>query len=84
VALGAYAWTGSLLALTGLGAEVPRPRPRFGHGAEARLESPEGSRRREWSMLGCFHPSQQNTFTGKLTEPMMDSVFARASELASD
>ncbi len=74
VALGSYAWTGSLLALTGLGAEVPRPRPKFGHGAEARIG--------EWSMVGCFHPSQQNTFTGRLTEPMLDAVFARAKELA--
>ena len=83
VALGSYAWTGSLLALTELGAEVPRPRPRFGHGAEARLETVEGRRRREWAMVGCFHPSQQNTFTGRLTEPMLDEVFARAGALAS-
>jgi uracil-DNA glycosylase family 4 len=75
VALGAYAWTGSLLALGELGAEVPRPRPKFGHGAEAGIG--------EWSMVGCFHPSQQNTFTGRLTEPMLDAVFARAGELAS-
>jgi uracil-DNA glycosylase family 4 len=75
VALGAYAWTGSLLALAELGAEVPRPRPRFGHGAEARI----GDR----AMVGCFHPSQQNTFTGRLTEPMLDAVFARAVEIAS-
>jgi uracil-DNA glycosylase family 4 len=78
VALGALAWTGSLLALTELGAEVPRPRPRFAHAAE--VEVTEG--RRRWSLLGCFHPSQQNTFTGKLTEPMMDAVFARARQLA--
>ena len=77
VALGAYAWTGSLLALSELGAELPRPRPRFGHGAEARIEAAG----REWSLLGCFHPSQQNTFTGRLTEPMLDRVFARAREL---
>jgi uracil-DNA glycosylase family 4 len=75
VALGSYAWTGSLLALAELGAEVPRPRPRFGHGTEARIG--------EWSLIGCFHPSQQNTFTGKLTEPMIDAVFVRARELAS-
>jgi uracil-DNA glycosylase family 4 len=75
VALGAYAWTGSLLALAELGAEIPRPRPKFGHGAEARIG--------EWSLIGCFHPSQQNTFTGRLTEPMLDAVFARASEIAS-
>src|SRR5436309_2115952 len=54
------------------------PRPRFGHGAEAELAAGD----REWSLLGCFHPSQQNTFTGKLTEPMMDAVFVRARELA--
>ncbi len=75
VALGSYAWTGTLLALAELGAEVPRPRPRFGHGAEARIG--------EWALLGCFHPSQQNTFTGRLTEPMLDEVFSRAEALAS-
>ena len=78
VALGSFAWTGMLLALAGLGAELPRPRPRFGHGAEAEIAA-DG---RTWSLLGCFHPSQQNTFTGKLTEPMMDAVFSRARELA--
>jgi uracil-DNA glycosylase len=76
VTLGSFAWAGSLLALAQLGVELPRPRPRFGHGAEAEVG--------RYTLLGCFHPSQQNTFTGKLTEPMMDAVFARARELAAD
>jgi uracil-DNA glycosylase family 4 len=79
VSLGAFAWAGALLALAELGAELPRPRPRFGHGAEVRISSEAG----EWALLGCFHPSQQNTFTGRLTEPMLDSVFARARKLAA-
>ena len=79
VALGSFAWAGSLLALAGQGAEIHSPRPRFAHGAEVEVEA----RRRAWRLLGCFHPSQQNTFTGRLTEPMMDAVFARARELAN-
>jgi uracil-DNA glycosylase family 4 len=80
VALGAFAWENALRALAGLGAEVPRPRPRFGHGAEVGLGIDDG---RELRLVGCFHPSQQNTFTGKLTEPMIDAVFVRARELAA-
>ena len=67
--LGAFAWDAAL-RLRG----APRPRPRFGHGVE--LPGPP------WSMLGCFHPSQQNTFTGKLTPAMLDTVLARAVALA--
>lgn len=74
VALGAFGWEGFLRAARVLGAEVPRPKPRFGHLAEADLG--------RWRLLGCFHPSQQNTFTGKLTVPMIDAAFARARELA--
>jgi uracil-DNA glycosylase family 4 len=74
VALGAFAWDGVLRAARGLGADAPRPKPRFGHGVEAPLG--------RWTMLGCYHPSQQNTFTGRLTEPMLDAVFARARQLA--
>jgi uracil-DNA glycosylase len=73
VALGAFAWDGALRTLRELGAEAPRPRPRFGHGAEADFAG--------WKLLGCYHPSQQNTFTGRLTEPMLDRIFARAREL---
>jgi uracil-DNA glycosylase family 4 len=79
LALGAYAWDGTLRALAALGAEPPRPRPRFGHGAELELEAGDG---RAFNVLGCYHVSQQNTFTGRLTEPMLDAVFARAQELA--
>ena len=74
VCLGAFAWDAALRLRAALGAPAPRPRPRFAHGAEL-LDGP-------LRLLGCFHPSQQNTFTGKLTEPMMDSVFARAGELS--
>jgi uracil-DNA glycosylase len=73
VALGSFAWDGVLAGLRQAGFEVPRPKPRFGHGAEAQVGP--------YTLVGCFHPSQQNTFTGKLTEPMMDAVFARARAL---
>jgi uracil-DNA glycosylase len=70
VCLGAFAWDAAC-RLYGI-----RPRPKFGHAAE--FAPPDGGP----VLLGCFHPSQQNTFTGKLTEPMMDAVFRRASALA--
>jgi uracil-DNA glycosylase family 4 len=72
--LGAFAWTAALTTPAVLGGPAPRPRPAFGHGAEF----PAGGR----TLLGCFHPSQQNTFTGKLTPAMIDGVLARAGELA--
>jgi uracil-DNA glycosylase len=75
VALGSYAWDGALRALGALGHEVPRPRPRFGHGAEAEVGP--------YALVGSYHVSQQNTFTGKLTERMLDEVFARARDLAT-
>ncbi len=75
VALGSFGWDGVLRAARALSEEVPRPRPKFGHGAEAEVGS--------WRLLGCYHPSQQNTFTGKLTVPMTDEIFKRARELLS-
>jgi uracil-DNA glycosylase family 4 len=78
VCLGAYGWDAALRVLRAVGYDVPRPKPRFGHGAEAVLASPEG---RPVTLLGSYHPSQQNTFTGKLTEPMLDDVLSRAARL---
>ncbi|MFN2612673.1 MAG: uracil-DNA glycosylase [Solirubrobacterales bacterium] len=74
LALGAFGWGAALAACRTLGHQIPRPRPRFGHGAEVELGP--------YALLGSFHPSQQNTFTGKLTEPMLDSVIDRAKSLA--
>jgi uracil-DNA glycosylase family 4 len=71
VALGKFAWDAFLTAALRLGLPVPVPRPRFGHGAEVEL----GSLR----LIASFHPSQQNTFTGKLTEEMLDDVLGRAA-----
>ena len=73
VALGAFAWDGALRALSALG-HPTRPRPRFGHAAEAKVGP--------YVLLGSYHPSQQNTFTGKLTPLMLDAVFERSAELA--
>jgi uracil-DNA glycosylase family 4 len=73
VALGSFAWDGALRALSALG-HPARPRPRFGHAAEA-LVGP-------YALVGCFHPSQQNTFTGNLTPSMIDAVMRRAVTLA--
>ena len=70
VCLGAFAWDAGFRQL----APDLRPRPRFGHGAEAALG--------ELTLLGCFHPSQQNTFTGVLTPAMLDAVLERARALA--
>jgi len=75
IALGSFGWAAALRALAAAGSEVPRPKPRFGHGAEAAI----GDR----VLLGSYHPSQQNTFTGRLTEAMLDEVLARAVTLGS-
>jgi uracil-DNA glycosylase family 4 len=74
VTLGAFAYEALWTVLRDRGDALPRPRPKFGHGVEVPLAG--------LTIVGCFHPSQQNTFTGRLTEPMLDAVFARARELA--
>ena len=72
--LGGFGWQALLPVLAASGRLLPSPRPRFGHGVEVPLAG--------LTLLGCFHPSQQNTFTGRLTEPMLDAVLTRARELA--
>ena len=72
VALGAFAWDAVLRAHAALGRGAVRPKPGFGHLAEVDLGA--------YRLIGSYHPSQQNTFTGKLTEPMLDAVFVRARE----
>jgi uracil-DNA glycosylase family 4 len=75
VVLGAYGWAALWPTLRAAGEPVPRPAPEFAHGAEVTLDS-------GLAVLGCFHVSQQNTFTGRLTEQMLDGVLRRAQELA--
>jgi len=75
VALGAIAWDAALAHLVRRGLQLPRPRPRFGHGAELRLAGGP-------ALLGSYHPSRQNTNTGRLTPAMLDGVLARALALA--
>jgi uracil-DNA glycosylase family 4 len=76
VCLGGYAWQAMWPVLGRCGLDVPRPRPAFGHGAQLRLAGPgmpDGV-----LLLGCYHPSQQNTFTGRVTPAMLDSIFNQA------
>jgi len=75
VPLGAYGWEAALRAIAAVTGVDPRPRPTFGHGAEARVG--------RYVVVGSYHPSQQNTFTGRLTKPMFVSVLARARDLAA-
>ncbi|WP_457252682.1 uracil-DNA glycosylase [Pedococcus sp. P5_B7] len=77
LALGSIAWDAALGSARRLGWDVPRPKPRFGHAAEAVLTTPEG---RTVRLVGSYHVSQQNTFTGKLTEAMLDTAVARLGQ----
>lgn len=74
VCLGAFAYAALWRVLGDAGVDRPRPRPRFAHGLEVATSSV--------TVLCCYHPSQQNTFTGRLTEPMLDAVLGRAVALA--
>jgi uracil-DNA glycosylase family 4 len=74
VVLGNFAYEAIWRVLRDLGIALPAPRPKFGHAVEVATGDP--------TILCSFHPSQQNTFTGKLTEPMLDRIFLRARELA--
>ncbi|MFN8122530.1 MAG: uracil-DNA glycosylase [Thermoleophilia bacterium] len=73
LALGGIAWDAALRVLAETG-RTARPKPRFGHGAEAAVG--------DVTLVGCYHPSQQNTFTGRLTPAMLEAVLARAKALA--
>jgi uracil-DNA glycosylase family 4 len=79
LALGGFAWEATLACARRLGWAVDVPRPRFGHGSRTALPRPSGP---AVTVLGSYHVSQQNTFTGRLTEPMLDAVLARAREAA--
>jgi uracil-DNA glycosylase family 4 len=74
VVLGGFAWRATLDMVRAGGATVPVPQPKFGHLAIAKLDGVD--------LLGCYHPSQQNTFTGRLTPAMLDDVFATAKVIA--
>ena len=77
VALGGFGWDAFLRVLEGRGWKIPRPKPAFGHLARVELA---GEGRRLW-LVGSYHPSQQNTFTGRLTEEMFDAVWSEAADL---
>jgi uracil-DNA glycosylase family 4 len=78
ICLGGFAWQALWPVLRQTGYEIPRPRPAFAHGAEATLRA---EARTDVLLLGCYHPSQQNTFTGRLTPDMLDAIFTRAATI---
>jgi uracil-DNA glycosylase len=83
VCLGGFAWQAMWPVLRSAGFALPRPRPSFGHGAEVRLAAASGGPRGPGGgqilLIGCYHPSQQNTFTGRVTPAMLDDVFRQAA-----
>lgn len=81
VVLGGFGWQALFAVLSDGGWLVPRPRPAFGHGARVDLSHPDG---RTLTVLGCFHVSQQNTFTGRLTPAMLEDVLTTARSIAVD
>jgi uracil-DNA glycosylase len=80
VALGAFAWRAVLQMIRSAGGTVATPAPQFGHGATATLDTSRG----DVTLIGCYHPSQQNTFTGKLTPHMLDEIFRQAAGRRDD
>jgi uracil-DNA glycosylase family 4 len=80
VCLGGFAWQAMWPVLRQCGFVLPRPRPAFGHGAEVRLTTL--AKPGELLLIGCYHPSQQNTFTGRVTPAMLDAIFTRARSCA--
>ena len=76
VCLGGFAWQAIWPVLGQCGFVLPRPRQKFGHGAEVRLKNPQATG--EVTLIGCYHPSQQNTFTGRITPAMLDTIFTIA------
>jgi uracil-DNA glycosylase family 4 len=79
VCLGGFAWQALWPVLAASGYAVPRPRPAFGHGARVLVPGPSVS---PLQLLGCYHPSQQNTFTGRVTPAMVDAIFRQARSSA--
>ena len=79
VGLGKIGFDTAVMRLAEFGFALPKPRPRFGHGLEYRLTRARGGR--EVRLIGTYHPSRQNTNTGKLTQAMLDAVFVRVRAL---
>jgi uracil-DNA glycosylase family 4 len=75
LALGSFAWSATIKTLRAMDHQISTPTPKFGHGESFTWISPDGIKR---MVLGSYHPSQQNTFTGKLTEPMLNAVIKKA------